>query len=73
MKIYVSIKPSSKASSVEKAGDEYTVRVKEPVVDGKANQALVKLVAQYFNVPKTHVNIVRGATSRRKTIEIDGL
>lgn len=73
MRIYAIAKPSSKTSSVEKAGDEYIVRVKEPVVDGKANQALVKLVAQYFNVPKTHVNIVRGATSRRKTIEIDGL
>ena len=73
MKIYVSIKPSSKASSVEKAGDEYTVRVKEPAVDGKANEALVKLIAQHFKVPKTRVNIVRGATSRRKTIEIDSL
>ena len=48
------------------------VRVKAPPVDGKANEALRKLIAKRAGVPKSRVTIVRGEKSRRKLIAIEG-
>jgi len=48
------------------------VRVKAPPVDGKANEALRKLIAKRAGVPKSQVTIVRGEKSRRKLIAIEG-
>lgn len=40
--------------------------------DGRANAALVKLLAKAWKVPKTAITIVAGATDRRKTLHISG-
>ena len=40
---------------------------------GKANKALIELLAQYFGMPKSDFSIVRGETSRVKIIEIKGI
>ena len=45
-------------------------RTKARAIDGKANGAVVKLLAESFGVPKTRVRLVRGRTSRRKIFEI---
>lgn len=37
---------------------------------GKANKALVKLIADYLKVPKSSISVVAGHTSRIKTLEI---
>jgi uncharacterized protein len=44
-------------------------RVAAPPEDGKANEALVRLIAKALDIGKTRVRIVSGATSRMKTIE----
>ena len=49
---------------------ELLVYTNEPAIDGKANRDVVKLVADYYEVPKSSVGIVRGLTSRTKTIQI---
>ena len=49
------------------------VRVKEPPVDGAANEALVQLVAKKLGVRKDSVTLVSGATARNKVIEVEGL
>lgn len=38
--------------------------------DGAANTAVVKLLSEYWDVPKTRIKILRGATSRTKVIQI---
>lgn len=38
--------------------------------DGKANEAMIRLLAKHFNVAVSRVRLVRGYTSRQKTIEI---
>jgi len=48
------------------------VRVSAPPVDGKANAALVKLVAKSLGVAKSAVTITAGETARIKTLAIDG-
>lgn len=40
---------------------------------GKANKALIDLLADYYGVPKTSILIVRGPTDRLKIIEIQGI
>jgi uncharacterized protein (TIGR00251 family) len=51
-------------------GDELKVRIKAPPVDGAANQALVKYFSKLFKVPKSHITILSGETSRHKRLRI---
>lgn len=70
-KIWISVKPQAKTESVIKVADgEYRVSVHPPAQDNQANQAVVKLLAEHFSVPKSAVRIVRGCVSRKKLIEI---
>ncbi len=49
------------------------VRVCAPPVDGKANDALVRLLAKALGVPKSAVGVVSGAKSREKLIGVGGI
>jgi len=46
------------------------VRLKAPPVDGEANKQLMKLLARIFKVPASHVSLLKGETSRQKTLAI---
>lgn len=72
MRYSITVKPaSSKGPLVEKNDDgSLTVYIRERAVDGKANEALVKLLAEHFNVSKSQVDIIRGHASRYKVIDI---
>lgn len=52
-------------------GDILKVRVKAPPEDGKANYALIQLLAAYYKVPKINVIIKSGHTQRLKYVIID--
>lgn len=54
-------------------GDRLKLRVTAAPVDGAANEAVVKLLAQTFRVPRRDVVILAGQTGRRKTIQIRGV
>ncbi len=47
------------------------IRLAAPPVDGKANAALVEFVAAAFGVPRSRVTLVRGESSRDKTVHIE--
>ena len=49
---------------------ELTIYLREKPTDGAANQALIRLLADYFQVAKTQITIRRGHTSRHKQVEI---
>jgi uncharacterized protein (TIGR00251 family) len=49
------------------------VSLPAPPVDGEANDALVRLLSDWFERPRRDVRLVRGASGRRKTVAIDGL
>jgi len=53
--------------------DALKVRVTAPPLDSAANQALVRLLADTLHCPKSSVRLVRGQTSRVKTLDIDGM
>lgn len=44
-----------------------------PPVDGAANEALVGFVAEALHVPQRQVTLMRGETSRRKTVLVEGV
>ena len=48
-------------------------RVAAPPVDGAANEALMRLIAQALDLPRNRVRLAAGATNRRKVIEVDGV
>jgi uncharacterized protein (TIGR00251 family) len=49
------------------------VRLNSPPVDGKANHALINLLAKTLSVPKKNISIIRGETNTSKLIHISGL
>lgn len=56
-------------------GDGVTVlkvRVTEPPEGGKANAALIKLLAKAWKLPKSSLSLVAGHTDRRKTLAVAG-
>ena len=53
-------------------GDALKIRLAAPPVDGKANAALIKFVADELRLPKSAVNLKSGQTSRRKVLEVVG-
>jgi uncharacterized protein (TIGR00251 family) len=70
MKIQVKVKPSSKTEDISREGYSFIVKVKEPPREGKANQAVIKLLAEHFGVPQSQVRILSGFRSRNKVIEV---
>jgi len=70
MKIPVKVKPSSRTEELDREGGIFIVKVKEPAKDGKANQAVIKLLAEHFSVSKSQVRILSGFKSRNKVIEV---
>jgi uncharacterized protein (TIGR00251 family) len=70
MKIKVRVKPNSKTEELGREGDSFILKVKEPAREGKANQAVIKLLAEHFSVPKSQVRIISGFKSRNKVIEV---
>ncbi|MDD5434682.1 MAG: DUF167 domain-containing protein [Nitrospira sp.] len=71
MKIFIKVKTMSKNEGVTKVDElHYAVSVKAPPVEGKANDAIIKILSDYFNVPKSHISILKGGHSKNKIIEI---
>jgi len=74
--VLLSIKLQPRASSNEigdPIGNELRIKVTAPPVDAAANEALVRLLAEKLDCARNHVELVRGHTSRHKTVKIYGL
>jgi hypothetical protein len=72
IKIFVKAKPRAHEDLVERVDEKnFNVSVTAPPVKGLANQAIVKVVAEYFKVAPSRVRIVAGFTSHQKILEIN--
>ena len=70
----VKLQPRASANEIgEPLGGELRIKVTAPPVDAAANEALVKLLAQQLDCPRNRVELVRGHTSRHKTLKLYGL
>lgn len=73
VRVRVHVQPrASRSEIVGQHGAALKVRLQAPPVDGAANDALVRLLADSLGVSQRSVRVVAGATSREKTVEIDG-
>jgi uncharacterized protein (TIGR00251 family) len=54
-------------------GDAIKLAITAPPVDGKANEAVIDYLAGWFQVPKSNIVIVSGATGRNKRIAVRGM
>lgn len=71
MKIFIKAKPNAREAKIEKIDEtHFVVAVREPPLQGKANAAITRSLAEYFNVPHAHIRIIAGYASREKIIEI---
>jgi uncharacterized protein (TIGR00251 family) len=64
---------ASKTEIGEEVGGELKIKVTAPPVDAAANQALVDLLAETLDCPRSAIKIVRGQTSRKKTVWVAGV
>ena len=70
MKITVRVIPRAKINRIEVQPDGVVrVHTTTAPTDGKAPADVIKMLAEYYNVPKTSIKLVRGATSRDKIFE----
>lgn len=63
---------ASRSRIVGLHGDRIKVQLAAPPVDGAANEELVALFAAVLDIPARAITLVRGATSKRKTVRVDG-
>lgn len=73
-RITVTVSPgASRTELVGRHGDGWKARIAAPPERGRANAALVTLLAAALAVPPDQVRVVAGQASRRKVVEIEGL
>jgi len=73
LKLIVKVVPNSKTVEVLTNEEVLVVKVKEPPKEGKANKAVVKVLARHFRVSQNSVRIESGLKGKNKLIEITGL
>jgi uncharacterized protein (TIGR00251 family) len=74
--LLVSVRVVPRAASDAIAGvreGALVVRLRAPPLEGRANDALVRLLARHLSLPRRDIEIVSGAASRSKRLRIEGL
>lgn len=71
LQVTVHVQPGAKTTACAGVhGDALKIRLHAPPVDGKANQALIAWLAKTLDCPQSAIELIRGQTSRRKTLSI---
>ncbi|MFH0889106.1 MAG: DUF167 domain-containing protein [Planctomycetota bacterium] len=70
--MFLNIKVITKASKnqIKKEAAQYKVYLTAAPINGKANDALIEILAGYFHITKQQIKIVRGLKSKHKMVEI---
>lgn len=72
MKIFVKAKTKAKNDELQKISENtFLAKVREAPERGRANQAIIKLLSEYFKTPRQNIRIISGETSKTKMIEIN--
>jgi uncharacterized protein len=59
-----------KEEIVKRKDDEFEVKVKEKAEEGRANRAVIKVLANYFKIDESKIRLVKGFKERKKIFEI---
>jgi hypothetical protein len=72
MRVDIHVRPNASSTAVGGLHDgALVVRVVEPAEQGRATEAALRAVAEALTVPRRSVTLVRGATGRRKLIDVE--
>ena len=66
--VNIKISPNSKKNEIINEGEFSKVKITAQPIDGKANKALIEYLSKNFKIPKTSIKILKGETSKEKTI-----
>jgi uncharacterized protein (TIGR00251 family) len=70
----VRVHPGARQNAITGTHDSaLKISLTTPPADGRANAALLAFLSQRLNVPRAHIELLTGATSRSKTLRITGL
>jgi uncharacterized protein (TIGR00251 family) len=70
----IRVQPRAKRTEVAgERGGAVVIRGSAPPVDGRANAAVTRLIAERLSVPRSAVEIVRGHGTRDKQVRVDGM
>lgn len=70
----VKVHPRAKRERVSGVvGDALKVELTQPPMDGRANQACIRFLAEFLKVPRSSITIAAGASSRNKVVRVIGL
>ena len=71
MKLLIRVKAGCRTEEIDIIDQEnWVVKVRQAPIDGKANQAVVEMIAKYLKIPKSRVVLLKGEKSKSKTFEI---
>jgi len=70
-RINVRVIPNAKANKVSEEKDKLRVYVNAPATEGKANKVMIKVLADFFNVKRSNIRIIKGEKSKEKVIEVN--
>ncbi|MFA5794353.1 MAG: DUF167 domain-containing protein [Candidatus Brocadiia bacterium] len=71
MRIELKVIPNASKNLVKQEPGQFKVYLTASPTDGKANAALIEVLAKHFKIAKRRVAIIRGQTSRYKLVEIE--
>ncbi len=66
--VNIKISPNSKKNEIINEGDFTKIKITAQPIDGKANKALIEFLSKNFKIPKTSIKILKGETSKEKTV-----
>ncbi|HEX6643036.1 MAG TPA: DUF167 domain-containing protein [Gemmatimonadales bacterium] len=74
VRIAVRVQPRASRSEVAGLhGEQVRIRLAAPPVDGAANEALVRFLADLLGVPARRVTLAAGHASRSKVVRVEGI
>ncbi|MEI6288580.1 MAG: DUF167 domain-containing protein [bacterium] len=72
-RLLIDVKPNSSKINIEKITEQvYKVKLTAQAIEGKANEQLIKVLAEYFGVSKSQVEIKNGKNAKTKLVIIYG-
>lgn len=72
MRIYIKVIPRSSKKEITKISEgEYKAKLTAPPVDGKANVQLIEMLADYFGVAKSNIQVVGGKSAKTKIVDVN--
>ena len=73
MNLAAKVKPGSKQPGIAVEDGSLVLRVRERALEGAANEACIRALANALSVAPSHVSVLRGARARAKVFRIDGI